>query len=156
MGDGALYIGVLTWAYPPSLDPFGGSVDLMLSIRNEHTQELDGTATFWLTNIFGGPVGVPVTVAVPKFQPHESRAVAVAIHGIGQWTVLTAHATFTPPARISGPLSTVTRLTGVFAMPWAVVLSGGLGGGWFGYRRLMLQRMRPAAPAHPAKLEVDA
>lgn len=142
---GILYVSGLRWSYRFSPNPFDGSLDLSFTVRNEYSEPVDGTATFWLTNIFGGPVDTPVTVDVLKIQPAERRVVTATIGGVAQWTFLTAHATFIPPERLGGiPLIAVTRQGSVFVLPWAVLAAAALVGGWFGYRRY---RERP--PSHP-------
>jgi hypothetical protein len=140
---GVLYISALQWAYHFSPNPFDGALGLGFTVRNEYSGAVDGTATFWLTNLFGGTVGIPVTVAVGQIKPHETRLVTATISGVSQWTFLTGHATFTPPARLGNTvLVPVTRTAPALVPPWAILLAAALIAGWYLFRRLA--RRRPA------------
>jgi hypothetical protein len=59
------------------------------------------------------------TFAVPAIAPGKTVVVSLAMPRVGQWTVLTAHATYTPPATVDGTaLKPVTREVTIFAFPW--------------------------------------
>lgn len=137
---GALVVSDLHCVYRFSFNPFGGSMELSFTVRNEYARSLDGSARFWLTNVFGGQIGTPVQVAVPGLKPQETRAVSASIEGVAQWTFLTAHATFTPPPGFGGRVVlTVVREARPFVLPWAVVSGGAVCAAGFGGRRLWLR-----------------
>lgn len=144
---GVLYVGGLTWLYRFSPNPFDGALDLTFTVRNDHQKALDGKATFWLTNVFGGAVGIPANLDVLGIQPHEARAITATIRGVSQWTFVTARATFTTPAEIGGvALSAVTRQVPVFVLPWAILLTAALVAAWLVYR-ILRRRQASRAPS---------
>ena len=147
---GALVVSDLHCAYRFSFNPFGGSLEVSFTVRNEYAEALDGSARFWVTNVLGGPVGAAVSVPVPGLRPHETRLVSATIDGVAQWTFLTAHATFTPPPGFGGTVTlTVVREARSFAPPWAIASGGALCAAGFGGRRLWLRLFRPGPAPIP-------
>jgi len=141
--QGGLFVGELHCVYHFSFNPFGGSMELSFTVRNEYSKPMDGSARLWLTNFFGGTIGVPATVAVPQLRPHETRLVSATIDGVAQWTFLTAHATFTPPPGFGGTVVlTVVREARPFVLPWVLVPGAAVGAAGFGGRRLWLRTFR--------------
>jgi hypothetical protein len=134
---GVLFISGLTMAYTPSINPFDGHVDMKFSVRNAYKKAVDGKAIFWVTAWFGNTVGHQVEVSVPDIKPGETRLVTATIRGVGQWGILTGHATFIPPKSLDQiTLTAVTRTGTIVYIPWfpAVCLAGG-SAFWFALRR---------------------
>ena len=134
---GVLFISGLTMSYTPSINPFDGRVDMRFTVRNAYRKAVDGKAIFWVTNWFGGTIGHEVEVPVNDIKPGETRVVTASVRGVGQWGVLTGHATFVPPKFLdSVTLTAVTRTDTVVYIPWlpVVCLAGG-SAFWFAVRR---------------------
>jgi len=145
---GVLYVSALTWTYSPSIDPLDGSVDLRFTVRNVYPGEVSGWARFWLTGPFGVAVGQPVEFPVEAIKPGETRLVTARINGLAQWTVVTASATFTPPATLGElKLTPLTRTTLVWYLPWFVLLLLAMvATGLVERRRRKLRRAAAAGP----------
>lgn len=121
---GVLYVSGLTWVYTPSINPVGGTADLRFTVRNVYSQAVDASALLWVSTPFGWPVGIPVEVAVPQLKPGETRVIAAQISGLAQWTMVSAHATFTPPERLGNTnLAPLTRDTVIWFLPWFLLLT---------------------------------
>jgi hypothetical protein len=134
---GVLFTSGLTMNYTPSINPLDGRVDMRFSVRNAYKKAVDGKAIFWVTAWFGNTVGHQVEVSVPDIKPGETRMVTATIRGVGQWGILTGHATFIPPKSLDQvSLTAVTRTGTVVYVPWfpAVCLAGG-SAFWFAVRR---------------------
>ncbi|PVW04384.1 hypothetical protein DEA06_10290 [Microbacterium sp. Gd 4-13] len=125
---GMLSIGGLSTSYRPSFNPFGGDLELSFTVRNTSQSTVDATADFWMEGPFGLRISSADDVAVAALKPGETRTVSASLPGVGQWTVLTAHTTFTPPEMVDDvQLTPLTRDATVFALPWFVVLLVALG-----------------------------
>jgi hypothetical protein len=125
---GMLSIGGLSSSYRPSFNPFGGDLELSFTVRNTSQSTVDATADFWMEGPFGLRISSADDVAVAALKPGETRTVSASLPGVGQWTILTAHTTFTPPETVDDvPLTPLTRDATVFALPWFVVLLVALG-----------------------------
>lgn len=145
---GVLYVSALTWVYSPSFNPLDGSVDLHFTVRNVYPGEVSGSARFWLTGPFGVPVGQPVEFPVEAIKAGETRLVTARINGLAQWTVVTASATFTPPATLGElKLTPLTRTTLVWYLPWFVLLLMAITATWLLERRR--RQLRRAAQTGP-------
>ena len=141
-----LFISGLTMSYTPSINPFDGRVDMRFTVRNAYKKAVDGKAIFWVTAWFGNTVGHQVEVAVPDIKPGETRLVTATIRGVGQWGILTGHATFIPPKSLDQvTLTAVTRTGTIVYVPWfpAVCLAGG-SAFWFAVRRRGLYELLSA------------
>ncbi|GAA2184586.1 hypothetical protein GCM10009785_33090 [Brooklawnia cerclae] len=120
--SGMLYVSGLIARYSYSANPFGGGLTLRGTVRNVTTQTVDASVRFWVTNVFGGRVGGEVVVPVTGIAPDETREMRVTISGVGQWTPVKAHMTFTPPDRIGAvEMEPMTRELWVFFVPWFVM-----------------------------------
>lgn len=121
---GMLYVGGVNASATPMLDPGEGTVSLWFTVRNASESAIDATATFWMDGaIFGNRLDTVENVPVAGLQPGESRVVSVDLHHGGQWTLLSAHATLTPPASVGGTaLTPVTRDALVILFPWLLAL----------------------------------
>lgn len=127
---GILSISGLSTGSAPSLNPFGGEVQVWFTVRNTSKSSIDLTADFWMENVLGLRLSNVDGVAVSALKPGETRTISADLPGAGQWTVLTAHARVNPPAQVDGTeLSPLTRDATVFVLPWLAVLFLGLGAG---------------------------
>ena len=143
---GVLFISGLTMNYTPSINPLDGRVDMRFTVRNAYKKAVDGKAIFWVTAWFGNTVSHQVNVSVPDIKPGETRLVTATIRGVGQWGILTGHATFIPPKSLDQvTLTAVTRTGTVVYIPWfpAVCLAGG-SAFWFAVRRRGLYELLAA------------
>jgi hypothetical protein len=143
---GVLYVSALAWSYSPSFNPLDGSADLHFTVRNVYPGEVTGSARFWVTGPFGVAVGQPVEVPVAAIKPGETRFVTARISGLAQWTVVTASATFTPPAALGElKLTPLTRTSLVWYLSWFVLLLLAMVATWLVDRRR--RQLRRAAHA---------
>jgi hypothetical protein len=80
------------------------------------------------TTLLGVDLGGSDTIAVRGLAPGEIRTIGADIGGVGQWGVLKAHMTVTPPAELRGvKLEPLSRERWVMATPWyAIVLVAAL------------------------------
>ncbi len=119
---GVVHVGGLLSDVRISPNPFGGSALLSFTVRNVSKSTFDATADFWMEGPFGNRVAQVDAVTVSQLKAGESRVVSAELPGVGQWAVLTAHATFRPPAEVEGTqLSPLTRDVTVFVLPWMIV-----------------------------------
>ncbi len=117
-----MHVGGLLSDVRISPNPFGGSALLSFTVRNVSKSTFDATADFWMEGPFGNRVAQVDAVTVSQLKAGESRVVSAELPGVGQWAVLTAHATFRPPAEVEGTqLSPLTRDVTVFVLPWMIV-----------------------------------
>lgn len=133
---GILFVSGLTIRHTPSINPLDGRVDMTFTVRNTYKRPIEGKAVFWVTNWLGSTIGHEVTVNV-NVKAGETETVTAAIRGVGQWGVITGHATYTPPRFLDAiTLTAVTRSSVVVYPPWfpISVVSGGCAV-WFGRRR---------------------
>ncbi|NQX36547.1 hypothetical protein [Herbiconiux sp. VKM Ac-2851] len=145
---GVLYISGVRTGFSPSVNPLDGTMDVSFTVKNVSKSTLDSNAELWLTNVFGAGIGSRAEVAVPALKPGESRVVSAPLSGVGQWLLVSAHATFTPPATIDGAeVPPVTRDAVVVVFPWLIVLlaAGSAAGfaAWYMVRRVPLPALTP-------------
>ena len=115
---GVVVISGLTSTNNPSINPLEGTLTTRFTVRNVSDDELDASAKFWITNVVGAKLSSR-TVTVRDLAAGESRVVEATLPGVGQWTALTTHMTFTPPAEVDGTkLVPVTRDAVIFVEPW--------------------------------------
>ena len=143
---GVLHVSGLSWSYTPSLNPLDGSLNLRFTVRNVFRETLSPTATLWITQIFGGPVDVPVTVAVDKLKAGETRTVEANFHGLAQWTMLSAHATLAVPGTGEVVLAPIVRDAIIWFLPWFIVLLAALVATGILWHRLRPRRALVAEP----------
>ena len=158
LGDAPLVTGNvlamsgLTATPSPSLGIDNGALTLDFVVRNMSTETFDATARFWVSNIFGTTIADIRNVAVDSLEPDETRRVQVRIDGPGQWIVLRADATLTPPERVAdSDLQALSRDTVVVFLPWFLMWFTGLlcvlctVGWWVFSRRGLGLRLGPVA-----------
>lgn len=120
---GMLYIGGINAAGTPALNPAEGTVTVWFTVRNASQSVIDATASFWMDGaIFTNRLDT-VDVPVAALQPGETRVVSAELQHGGQWTLLSTHATLTPPDSVDGTaLTPVTRDALVILFPWLIVV----------------------------------
>jgi hypothetical protein len=143
---GAVLLSGLTSTYDAELNPLGGSLVAKFTVRNISDQSLDSSAKFWLTS----PIGTTLSTEVKNvvgLGAGESRVVTARLPGVGQWTMVTAHMTFTPPAEVDGvKLVPVSRDVIVFAEPWLVFTGLLVAAGAFGISYVLRLARTPRMP----------
>ncbi len=127
--NGPLNIGGLHAQYIPSVNPFGGKVVEWFDVHNGSKSTISSTARFWLTGPVGNTVSDTGTFTVAPIKPGQTVRVQRELENVGQWTVLTAHARYTPPGSVDGiTLKALVREVAIFAFPWlgaAGLVAGG-------------------------------
>lgn len=121
---GVLYVGGLNAAPTASVDPREGTVTFWFTVRNASKTPITATARFWMDSMLL-PHEIDATADVPiaALQPGETRVATARLHHAGQWTLISAHATLTPPATVDGvALKPVTRDATVLVFPWLLAL----------------------------------
>jgi len=122
---GILYLSGLNSNYVWSFNPAECVVVLQITLRNVSKSTFDSTARLWIDTSLGNNVSELKGVRINDLRPNETRVVAGTKTGLGQWTVLQAHATITPPKTVDGvALAPITRDAYVFVPP---LLAGGIG-----------------------------
>ncbi|MWB97881.1 hypothetical protein [Agromyces seonyuensis] len=116
---GVLYIGGLGAEYTPSTDPLAGSVDLVFTVRNASETTFDAEVVAWTET----PLGTRIDTAsaeIAGLAGDEVRTIRLRTSGVGQWPIVNAFVTVTPPNQVEGTtLTPVTREASVFTFPWA-------------------------------------
>lgn len=146
---GVIFLSGLSTRVVPSLHPLRGELVVEFTVRNASDTAFDSSAHFWVDGPFGNTISDVDAVQVAGLQPGESRVVSAILPGIGQWTILNAHAVYTPPSSVEGiELTAATRDTVVFAVPWVLLGSALSAAGVVGLvllgRRLVLGRIARA------------
>jgi hypothetical protein len=143
---GMLYLGGLNSAVALSANPGEGDVTMWFTLRNASKSAIDATADFWMDHVFGGRVDSADGVAISALQPGETRVVTAQLHHAGQWTLLDAHVTLTPPESVDGtPLTPVTRDATILVFPWLIVSAIAL----VVIAYFVLRALRAAVPVPP-------
>lgn len=118
---GVLFLGGLAGGYSPSFNPLAGHLQVWFTVRNASKSTIDATADFWLEGPFGNRISQVDAVKIEALEPGERRTVSAELPGVGQWTFVSAHTRFTPPAQVdNAELSSFTRDANVFAPPWLI------------------------------------
>lgn len=117
---GMIYVSGVNSTAALTPDPLDGLVTVWITVRNASSAPVDAKADFWMESLlFGVPLDRVEGVAIAGLQPGESRVVPAQLHGAGQWTLVNAHATVTPPETVDGvALTPLTRDATVFLFPW--------------------------------------
>jgi hypothetical protein len=117
--NGMVYVGGLESSSALSLNPGDAAVTLTFTVRNASQSTIDATADFWMNSIFGNEIDAAHGIEIQGLAPGETRAVSTQLHNAGQWTLVNAHMTLTPPATVDGvELTPVTRDALVVVFPW--------------------------------------
>jgi hypothetical protein len=108
-------------------DPTSSAVELSFVVRNVSKSTFNSTARFWVDTTFGSRLSEMRGIRIRTLKPGETRTVRATLVGLGQWTVLHAHATFAPPPSVDGTkVAAVSRDSYIFVPP---LVAGGIGGG---------------------------
>ncbi|GAA3883898.1 hypothetical protein GCM10022381_27610 [Leifsonia kafniensis] len=125
---GKLFLDGVESAYRPSVNPFDGTVSIGFTVKNVSNETVDASARFWATGPFGNDLGSVDAVPVTQLAPGESRIVSAELPGVGQWVLINAGYTFTPPATIDGvAVAPISRTAPLFIFPWALTVVALLG-----------------------------
>lgn len=117
--NGPFNVGGLNARFIPSLDPGAGRIAVSVAVHNGSTSTWSSTVRAWLTGPFGNTLDASGEIPVKDLRPGETVTVSRELTGVGQWTVVTAHAIVTPPATIDGAATKpALREATVFAFPW--------------------------------------
>lgn len=117
--NGPFNVGGLNAKFVPSLNPGAGTVVVSFAVHNGSASTWSSTVRVWLTGPVGNRLDDSGDVAVKNLKPGSTVTYSRTLTGVGQWAVVTAHATFTPPATIDGVATApALREATVFAFPW--------------------------------------
>lgn len=117
--NGPFNVGGLNARFLPSLDPGAGRIAVSVAVHNGSASTWSSTVRAWLTGPFGNTLDASGEIPVKDLRPGETVTVSRELTGVGQWTLVTAHATVTPPATIDGVATKpALREATVFAFPW--------------------------------------
>ena len=117
--NGPINTGGLHASYVPSINPFGGKVVAWFDVHNGSKSTISSTARFWLAGPVGNAISDTGTFTVDPIKPGATVRVQRVLENVGQWTVLTAHARYTPPGSVDGiRLRSLVRDVTIFAFPW--------------------------------------
>lgn len=141
--EGLLYASGISGHHQASWNPFGGNLQVSVTLRNASTASLDASVQFSATGPFGNQLGKMVEIPIRGLEPDETRTIEAEVGPVGQWGLVTANATINPPAQIgTTELKPMERSQPVFYVPWAIALLIGLALlGW-----LISRRSAAAAP----------
>jgi hypothetical protein len=124
---GKLYISGLSSDYGWSVNPFAGEAVMHFTVRNVSKETISSSVRFWADGPFGNRLDEVEGVEIVDLKPDESRVVEATLTGLGQWTFIQTHATFTPPKTVEGvELASATRDQFLFVPPWLIVGGAGL------------------------------
>lgn len=120
---GGLYLSAVGGTARPTVNPFEGTTELWVTLRNLSTETIDATADFSIATVAGAPISA-TQVAIDDLKPAESRVVGTTLRGSGQWPFVAGSVTITPPDKIDDQdAAPVTRATLVFVFPWLLVIA---------------------------------
>jgi hypothetical protein len=119
---GVLFVSGVRTTYHPSRDPFGGTLHIELTVRNASAWTVDASAEMGARTLLGLDLGGDGSTDVRGLRPGEVRVLSKDIEGVGQWTVLKAHVTLTPPKQVGGTkLQPLARERWLLVPPWYLI-----------------------------------
>lgn len=122
---GVLFVSGLHAELVESTSALQKDVHLSMTLHNGSKSAIDLSSKFWITSLVGTTIGAADGIPVRALAPGQSRVLEATLSGLGQWTVMHAYATITPPALVDGvkalPLSRETFIT----VPPLLVIGGG-------------------------------
>lgn len=119
---GGLYLSDISGTSRPTMNPFEGTSELWVTLRNLSSDTIDATADFSLATAFGTRID-GAQVRISGLKPNESRVVATTLSGSGQWPFVVGRVTVSPPDQIAGQAtSPVSRATVVYVFPWLLLI----------------------------------
>lgn len=117
-----LSIAGISASYTPSLNPFAGETTVTFTVRNAGNVALSGALKSEVRGLFGIGLSTPLEQDVSEMLPGSTRTVTTTIAGVGQWIYLNPVVTVYPrvdeTAPNPGPLTSVSRDTVLFVVPW--------------------------------------
>ena len=159
---GVFYLSGLVGSAAPVIGPEGGNVTLAFTVKNVTSWPLSADLRYWLENAVGMEVAHTDGIRVIEVEAGQTKTISVTLPDVGQWGVLNAHMTFTPPEAVRGTVLTpVTRDTLIILPPYFVLLAAGLLGALFFVARYVLgwrgARRHDHAPVFgPSEISVEA
>ncbi len=144
---GILFTSGVATTTQPSFSPQGGGAVLAFTVKNVSHTTFDSSLDFWITS----PVGDTITrldqISVAGLASGETRTISASMIHVGQWPVLVAHVTITPPASVEKTqLVPLSRDGIVFTWPlFALIIAGLMALGYLLWRYVPL--MNPASRA---------
>jgi hypothetical protein len=123
---GKLFIGGLSSRYTWSSNPLAGDVDVSFTVRNVSKETFSSSVHFWVDGPFANRLDVATRVKVADLKPDESRVVEATLSGIGQWSFVQTHATFTPPETVEGVAMTPVTRSQFLVVPPVFLLGAAL------------------------------
>ena len=148
---GVFYLSGLVGSAASVVGPEGGDITLAFTAKNVTSWPLSADLRFWLENSVGMDVAHPTDSRVIYLEPGQTKTVSITLSDVGQWGVLNAHMTFTPPDTVNGAVLTpVTRDTLVILPPYFVMLVVGILGVLVFAARFLLAWQRSRRQNAPA------
>jgi dihydroorotate dehydrogenase (fumarate) len=121
----ALTIAGISASYTPSLNPFSGDTTVTFTVRNAGNVALAGDLKAEVRGLFGIGLSAPIEQEVSEMLPGSTRTITTTVSGVGQWVYLNPGVTVYPKvdesAQNPGPLTSVSRDTVLFVVPWLLV-----------------------------------
>lgn len=114
---GILYLSGLASHYVWTGNPLDSSAALKITVRNVSKTTFDSSARFWVETATGQAVGQQHELKIPALKPEESRVISTSLDGLGQWTLLHAHVTLTPPTEVEGTKLVAVSRDSYFVVP---------------------------------------
>jgi hypothetical protein len=115
---GGLYLSDIGGASRPTVNPFEGTADLWVTLRNLSSDTIDASADFSIATFTGARIDGR-RVQIQGLKPGESRVVGTTLSGTGQWPFVVGRVTIDPPDAIAGQATTeVSRAGVVYVLPW--------------------------------------
>ncbi len=116
-----LFLSDIAGTARPTANPFAGTSELWITIRNSSTDTVDLTADFSLATFYGARIDGS-SVAVSAVKPGETRVVSTVLSGSGQWPVVVGRVVVTPPDTVAGQATApVARAAMVWVFPWMLL-----------------------------------
>jgi hypothetical protein len=125
---GLIGVGGLRTSYLPSANPLAGTLHVEVSVQNLSDEVIAPTVALSLRTWFGLQLSAEPERPLGPLGPGELRTAEVDLTGVGQWTVVAAYMTLTPPEEIGGvEVGPVQRARWVLATPWFLLAAAALG-----------------------------
>lgn len=138
----ALSIDTVRVAYTQSANPAdGGAMTVRYLVRNTGNLRLSGTGSVRVTGPFGWELARTGTMPIPELLPGGSITITERVVGL-QPAVRLAAEVDVEPADFARKLPPVSRSTGVWAWPWALIAVLAVAAGYVAGRLVIRARRR--------------
>lgn len=121
-----LTIAGISSSYAPSLNPFAGETTVTFTVRNAGNVALSGDLKTEVRGLFGIGLATSLEQDLSEMLPGSTRTVTTTVSGVGQWVYLNPVVTVYPrvdeTAPNPGPLTSVSRDTVLFVVPWVALV----------------------------------